>query len=233
LSHAAARQGFGISLLERLAQRDDDTIARRLDVQYRMNTDIMNFSSAEFYDGDLQADPSVATHLLSGLAGAMDDGLLQTAVTFIDTAGAGYDDEQPLDSSSHCNPEEAAVVVRKVQQLLDANIPPSAIAVITPYSAQVALLREQLPADIEIGSVDGFQGREKEAVIISLVRSNVKGEVGFLAETRRMNVALTRARRKLIVIGDSATITSDPFYGRLIDYFDTIGAYHSVWEEIA
>lgn len=233
LSHAAARQGFGISLMERLVQRDGNAIARRLDVQYRMNADIMNFSSAEFYDGNLQADGSVATHLLADFAGVMADELLQTAVTFIDTAGAGYDDEQPIDSSSRCNPEEAAVVVRKVEQLLAANIPPAAIAVITPYSAQVELLREQLPAAIEIGSVDGFQGREKEAVIISLVRSNVKGEVGFLAETRRMNVALTRARRKLIVIGDSATITSDPFYGRLIDYFDRIGAYHSVWEEIS
>ena len=192
----------------------------------------MNFSSAEFYDGDLQADGSVADHLLSGLEGATGDGLLETAVTFIDTAGAGYDDVQPIDSRSRSNPEEAMVVVKKVNQLLNANIAAENIAVITPYSAQVQLLREQLPAAIEIGSVDGFQGREKEAVIISLVRSNVKGEVGFLAETRRMNVALTRARRKLIVIGDSATITSDPFYGRLIDYFDTIGAYHSVWEEL-
>jgi len=232
LSRTAERQGFGISLLERLARRDGNTIARRLDVQYRMNAEIMEFSSAEFYDGDLQADGSVADHLLSGLAGAMGDELLQTAVTFIDTAGAGYDDVQPIDSRSRSNPEEAMVVVKKVNQLLAANVAADNIAVITPYSAQVQILREQLPAAVEIGSVDGFQGREKEAVIISLVRSNVKGEVGFLAETRRMNVALTRARRKLIVIGDSATITSDPFYGRLIDYFDTIGAYHSVWEEL-
>ena len=85
---------------------------------------------------------------------------------------------------------------------------------------------------MEIDSVDGFQGREKEAVVISLVRSNREGNVGFLAETRRMNVALTRARRKLIVIGDSATITAHPFYVRLIDYFEQIGAYHSVWEEM-
>ena len=105
------------------------------------------------------------------------------------------------------------------------------IAVITPYSAQVRLLREHLSEEIEIGSVDGFQGREKDAVLISLVRSNRDGDVGFLAETRRMNVALTRARRKLLVIGDSATVTSHPFYQRLVDHFDAIGAYHSVWEE--
>jgi len=233
ISQQDEKEGFGISLLEQLMLRDGDQIARRLDVQYRMNKQIMDFSSAEFYAGSLQADVSVESHLLSDLPGVVGEGgdLVVTAVTFIDTAGAGYDDMQPRDSNSRCNPEEAAFVVKKVGQLLDANVPAASIAVITPYSAQVELLREQLPDVIEIGSVDGFQGREKEAVIISLVRSNIKGEVGFLAETRRMNVALTRARRKLIVIGDSATITADPFYGRLIDYFESIGAYHSVWEE--
>ena len=84
---------------------------------------------------------------------------------------------------------------------------------------------------LEIDSVDGFQGREKEAVVISLVRSNTKGEIGFLADVRRMNVALTRARRKLLVIGDTATLSNHPFYARLIEYFESIGAYHTVWEE--
>jgi ATP-dependent RNA/DNA helicase IGHMBP2 len=83
---------------------------------------------------------------------------------------------------------------------------------------------------VEFGSVDGFQGREKEAIIISLVRSNKTKEIGFLKDVRRMNVALTRARRKLIVIGDSATITGDSFYKRLLEHFDKIGAYHVVWE---
>jgi ATP-dependent RNA/DNA helicase IGHMBP2 len=84
---------------------------------------------------------------------------------------------------------------------------------------------------IEIGTVDGFQGREKEAVVISLVRSNADGEIGFLADARRMNVALTRARRKLIVIGDSATVGGNEFFAKLLEYFETIGAYHTVWEE--
>lgn len=232
LSRQAEQEGFGVTLLERLMKRDGDTIARRLDVQYRMHRQIMDFSAAAFYNGRLQADSTVQDHLLCGLPGVVGTDLTETAVTFIDTAGAGYDDTQPADSDSRSNPEEAALVVKKVQQLLAAHVLADDIAVITPYSAQVQLLREQLPDSIEIGSVDGFQGREKEAVIISLVRSNVKGEVGFLAETRRMNVALTRARRKLLVIGDSATITTDPFYGRLIDYFEAIGAYHSVWEEL-
>jgi superfamily I DNA and/or RNA helicase len=83
---------------------------------------------------------------------------------------------------------------------------------------------------LEIDSVDGFQGREKEAIVISLVRSNLQGEIGFLADERRMNVALTRARRNLIVIGDSATIGANEFYLRLLEYFDAIAAHHSVWE---
>ena len=79
--------------------------------------------------------------------------------------------------------------------------------------------------------MDGFQGREKEAVILSLVRSNAEGEVGFLADIRRINVAMTRARRKLLVIGDSATLANHPFYQSMLAYFESIGAYHSVWEE--
>jgi superfamily I DNA and/or RNA helicase len=86
--------------------------------------------------------------------------------------------------------------------------------------------------DLEIDSVDGFQGREKEAVVVSLVRSNAAHEIGFLADIRRMNVALTRARRKLLVIGDSATLSVHPFYQRLFTYFEEIGAYRSVWEEM-
>jgi superfamily I DNA and/or RNA helicase len=85
---------------------------------------------------------------------------------------------------------------------------------------------------LEIDTVDGFQGREKEAVVISLVRSNSQGEIGFLADTRRLNVALTRARRKLIVLGDSATIGRHSFYERLLDHFGRQGAHSSVWEEL-
>ena len=103
---------------------------------------------------------------------------------------------------------------------------------IAPYAAQVRLLRELLAVPgLEIDSVDGFQGREKEAVVISLVRSNPKGEIGFLGDVRRMNVAMTRARRKLLVIGDSATLAGHPFYRRMIEYFEGLGAYRTVWEE--
>jgi ATP-dependent RNA/DNA helicase IGHMBP2 len=119
-----------------------------------------------------------------------------------------------------------------VRALLDAGLAPEQVAVIAPYSAQVKLLRDLLPIPgLEIDSVDGFQGREKEAVVVSMVRSNTEGDVGFLADVRRTNVALTRARRKLIVIGDSATLANHPFYQRLLGYFEQIGAHGSVWEE--
>ncbi len=115
--------------------------------------------------------------------------------------------------------------------MLDLGVPPAEIAVISPYSAQVRLLASRSPSpDIEIDSVDGFQGREKELVIVSLVRSNLSGEMGFLADTRRMNVAMTRARRKLIVIGDSATLSSISFYKRFVEYAEEVGGYKSAWE---
>jgi superfamily I DNA and/or RNA helicase len=118
--------------------------------------------------------------------------------------------------------------------LLDAGVNAAQIGVITPYRAQVRVLRERLGhvPELEIDSVDGFQGREKEAIIVSFVRSNPEGEIGFLADTRRTNVALTRARRKLLVIGDSATLANDPFYQRMLTHFESIGATSSVWEEV-
>jgi superfamily I DNA and/or RNA helicase len=232
LSAQAAAAGFNISLLERLVSQLGPGVSRRLDVQYRMHQQIMAFSALEFYEGSLTADPSVAAHLLSDLPGVIASDLTSTPVTFIDTAGASYDEALEPDGNSHLNPLEAALVIKKVQELLAAGLAPAQIAVISPYSAQVRLLSGQLQQpDLEIDSVDGFQGREKEAVVVSLVRSNRDGEIGFLEDVRRMNVALTRARRKLIVIGDSATITNHLFYQRLVNYFESIGAYRSVWEE--
>ncbi len=232
LSKKAEREGFGHSLLEQLMVREGATIACRLDVQYRMNVPIMTFSSKHFYDGSLQADASVAEQLLADLPDVQGNDLTETAVTYIDTAGASYDEEIEPEGNSRRNPQEADFLIQKVEQLLAAGVQPQDIGIITPYSAQVRYLNEHLVADIEVNSVDGFQGCEKEAILISLVRANAKGDVGFLAETRRMNVALTRARRKLIVIGDSATITAHPFYARLVDYWDSIGAYRSIWEEL-
>ena len=160
------------------------------------------------------------------------EGILDEPVTFLDTAGAGWDEQQEPDGESRLNPAEAQLVLRKVQELVDAGLDPREIAVIAPYAAQVRWIREQRQNEnVEVDTVDGFQGREKEAVVISLVRSNPEGEIGFLADTRRMNVALTRARRKLLIIGDSATLAGHDFYRQLLDYLESIGAYHSVWEE--
>lgn len=232
ISREAASEGFGFSLLERLVERYGATVTRRLEVQYRMHAAIMAFSSQQFYDGALQAHDSVHGHLLRDLPGVIENVLTRTPVEFIDTAGAGYDEQEEPGGESRLNQQEAELVGRKVRALLEAGVQAEAIAVVAPYAAQVRLLREKLPvAGLEIDSVDGFQGREKEAVVLSLVRSNPEGEVGFLADVRRMNVALTRARRKLLVIGDSATLSAHPFYQDLVAYFESTGAYHSVWEE--
>ena len=232
LSAEAIAGGLRVSLMERLMGQVGPSISRRLDVQYRMHQDIMAFSSAEFYEGSLVASPTVRAHLLCDLPGIAAMELTATPVDFIDTAGASYDEEIEPEGESRFNPLEADLVANKVRALLEAGLAPGDLAVISPYSAQVRLLREKVrQAEIEIDSVDGFQGREKEAVIVSLVRSNPECEIGFLEDVRRMNVALTRARRKLIVIGDSATIGRHPFYQRMLAYFDVIGAYHSVWGE--
>lgn len=233
ISPQAVAGGFNVSLLERLVGQLGPEVSRRLTVQYRMHTEIMAFSSREFYEDSLQADASVGMHLLADLPGVEANALTTTPVDFIDTAGASFDEAVEPDGDSRFNPSEAELAAKKVAALLDAGLAAEDIAVIAPYSAQVKLLRQLLPQPgLEINSVDGFQGREKEAVVISLVRANGEGEIGFLADVRRMNVALTRARRKLIVIGDSATITRHPFYQRLVEYFEAGNAYHSVWEEL-
>ncbi len=232
VSQQAAAEGLGVSLFERLMALHGPQIARRLAVQYRMHESIMDFSSLEFYEAELEADESVRGHLLTDLPDVAATGCTQSAVEFIDTAGASFDEELEPDGESRLNPQEADFICRKVEQLLDAGVAAGDIAVIAPYAAQVRLLRERLTQPgLEIDSVDGFQGREKEAVLISLVRSNPQGEIGFLKDVRRMNVAMTRARRKLLVVGDSATLSRHPFYRRMIDYFESLGAYRTIWEE--
>ncbi len=230
-SSEARQAGFHVSLMERLVDRWGQTISRRLATQYRMHEQIMRFSSEEFYESSLTAAESVREHLLSDIPDITACPLTQTAVQFIDTAGSSCDEREEAEGSSRDNPGEADLVARLVRDLLAVGVSASDIAVISPYSAQVRLLRELLPDDkLEIDTVDGFQGREKEAVVISLVRSNRDGEVGFLADTRRMNVALTRARRKLIVVGDSSTLASHEFYFRLLEFFEREGVYSTIWE---
>jgi superfamily I DNA and/or RNA helicase len=198
-----------------------------------MHAAIMGFSNAEFYDGQLVGARERGESPPLRPPGVTRDPLTETPVRFIDTAGASYDEELEEDTGSRFNAQEAALAVKKVRALLALGVAPAQIGLITPYRAQVRLLRDRL-ADVpglEIDSVDGFQGREKEAIVVSLVRSNNEGEIGFLSDTRRTNVAFTRARRALLVIGDSATLAHDPFYGRMLTHFEGLGALSSVWEE--
>jgi ATP-dependent RNA/DNA helicase IGHMBP2 len=233
VSKQAAEEGYARSMMQRLVETYGSAITRQLDIQYRMHEAIMRFSSAQFYDDTLTADESVRHHRLADLPGVRSSSLTDEPVVFLDTAGADYDEECEPDGLSRRNPAEGRLVLKMVQQLIEAGLSAAEIAVIAPYAAQVRWLREHAAEGaLEIDTVDGFQGREKEAVVISLVRSNREGEIGFLADTRRMNVALTRARRKLIVIGDSATLGEHPFYAALLDYFQTVGGYHTVWEEM-
>ena len=230
ISREAAAEGFQLSLFERLMLQHQH-LHRQLTIQYRMHQDIMAFSSREFYHDTLVAAPEVSEHLLGQLGHVQEEHLTMTPVEFYDTAGAGFDEEKEPDGDSRRNPREAQLVELKVRSLLAAGLTPHDVAVIAPYAAQARLLRQNLAIEnLEIDTVDGFQGREKEVIIITLVRSNLHGVIGFLSDDRRMNVALTRARRKLLVIGDSATLGSHPFYQRLLEYFEEIGAYRTVWE---
>jgi ATP-dependent RNA/DNA helicase IGHMBP2 len=233
ISNEAAEEGLAVSLPERLIGLHGSGIARLLTVQYRMHESIMGFSNDEFYGGELVADGSVSAHRLCDLPGVRAEPLTERAVQFIDTAGAGYEEELEEDTGSRRNLQEADLAARKVRSLLDAGLSTDRIGVIAPYRAQVRALKERLGdvQGLEIDSVDGFQGREKEAIIVSLVRSNSEGDIGFLQDVRRTNVALTRARRGLFVIGDSATLSHHPFYQRMLSHFESIGAYGSVWDE--
>ena len=232
LSQEAAREGFEVSLLERMVKIYGDRITRLLSVQYRMHKQIMDFSSDYFYHGELVAHESVAEHLLSDLEFVKPSEFTQRTMTFIDTAGANWDEELEPGGLSKRNVKEAELILKKAERLIDEGVKPSEIAIIAPYAAQVRLLRRSGSYNaVEIDTVDGFQGREKECVLISTVRSNPDGEIGFLGDARRMNVAITRARRKLIVVGDSATLGHSSFFKSLLDYFESVGGYRSVWEE--
>ena len=236
ISQDAAKQGFARSMMERLMQQHDPSISRMLNIQYRMNQSIMQFSSQQFYDDKLISDDSVTNHLLSDKYSNPKLSEFSEPVVFVDTAGANWNEELEPCGDSRRNPLEAKFIIEQAKLLIDASVPPGDIAVITPYAAQVRWLREIANQvfghqnHLEIDTVDGFQGREKEVVFISMVRSNDKGEIGFLGDARRMNVAMTRARRRLMMVGDTATIGNHEFYQRLLEHFDASNAYRSIWQ---
>lgn len=231
-SPEAQRAGLEITLIEKCIQRLPRVSLLR--TQYRMHSQIMAFSNAWFYKGQLLADASVAERKLSATAG------YDQPVEFIDTAGCGFEEEKPGEGTSLVNPGEGRILLEYLRQF-SFLLPSEAqyeMGVISPYKAQVEFLREEVKslgqlqgiASIDVNTIDSFQGQERDIICLSLVRSNDRNEIGFLSDYRRMNVAMTRAKMKLVMIGDSATIGGTKFYGDVIKHAEDVGGYKSAWE---
>jgi ATP-dependent RNA/DNA helicase IGHMBP2 len=232
IKSAEAAKVLSETLMEKVVAQWPEAVVL-LQEQYRMNETIMQFSSQEFYEGRLKAHASVAHRLLA-------EG--DQPLVFIDTAGCGY--EEKLEGSGISNPEEADLLLKHLAQSFisypaaDGGALPSA-AVISPYRHQVEELKEKitnhsllqpfLPA-ITVNTIDSFQGQERDMVYISMTRSNTDSTIGFLSDIRRMNVAMTRAKKKLVVIGDSATLSQATFYADFIAYAQEVNGYVSAWE---
>ena len=234
IDRQAEKEGLGTTLFEQIANSERASLLQMLTVQYRMHRTLMTFPSESMYDGKLLAAPGVEEHTLTDLEGVQDDELRVGPLVFIDSAGKGWDEERSEKDPSTSNPGEARRIVAEVERLLERGISPTDLAVITPYFAQVRLLQQLLQEHclqgLEVGTIDGFQGREKEAIVLDLVRSNENGDLGFLRDLRRMNVALTRAKRFLLVLGDSATIGQHPFYDKFITFAEENDAWQSAWD---
>ncbi len=207
------------SLFERLMSRRD--IGKQmLRIQYRMNRTVMDFPNRLMYDGKLIADKSVIDRVTPCRC---DYPLLRNDadVYFCDIEESC--EYLPQRSTSYTNEAEAEAVRISIEKALSGGLTSDDIAVITPYNAQIRLIKKHFEQNgiegIEIGSVDGFQGREKEVVFLSTVRSNSVGAIGFVADKRRLNVAMTRARSKLVVFGNRHTLENDPTFKRLFAWF--------------
>ncbi len=234
----AKKGGLDETLLDRCIKYKE--AVSLLTRQYRMNTAIMGFSNNYFYDNELIADESVSAQVLLNDENSM----LSKSIEFIDTAGCGFDEIQNTETLSHFNPKEGNVLFKHLQQLLieygaHENLPAISIGIISPYKEQREWLKDNVTEfefdktklhSLSIKTIDGFQGEERDVVYISLVRSNEKQEIGFLNDLRRMNVAITRAKKKLVVIGDSSTIGASKFYNSFLEYCEKHGAYRTAWE---
>jgi superfamily I DNA and/or RNA helicase len=206
IDRKAEKEGLGVSILEEALQGNPPNAL--LTVQYRMPMQIAAFSSNYFYQGLVESwKTNEGEHLL-----------------FYDTAGAGYK-EQESEDGSKWNSEELDVIEKIIQQRKITNA-----TFISPYSAQVRAAKKVLPKSIKCSTIDGFQGQEDEIIIISLVRNNEEGSIGFLRDHRRMNVAMTRAKSTLVIVGDSATLSGDKFYQEFLDYVEQENVYKSVFE---
>jgi len=227
-SIAALKGGLSRTLMERLAEQKPEAVTM-LDMQYRMNEKIMSFPAGWFYGGHILTAPQVGNRSILELDSPM---------TWVDTSGLDGKEEFVGQSFGRINKTEAEATIDTLEQYLahigkkridDEHID---VGIITPYRAQVEYLRtltrkstalQPYRHQLTVNTVDGFQGQERDVIIISLVRSNDKGEIGFLSDLRRMNVAITRARMKLIIIGDTATMTKHTFYKKLYEHIGKEG----------
>lgn len=211
LSRNAEKEGFNVSILERCFKNCENI--HFLNTQYRMRKAIADFSSDYFYKGELitpESQKNVGNH-----------------ITFFDTAGTGFEEKSGKDGGSLINEGELSILEKLFEM---ENIDLSKTALISPYAGQVQLAKDQLSKKLRISTIDSFQGQESNTVVISLVRSNQDAVIGFLKDYRRMNVAITRAKERLFVIGDSSTIGQDPFYSSFLEYMEGQEGYRSAWE---
>jgi superfamily I DNA and/or RNA helicase len=219
--------GYDKTILDRMKTIESSYLLRE---QYRMNDKILSFSNFKFYNNQLSSSPTVANHSLEN----------DTAIaSFIDTSGCGFDENFNPEFRSYFNEGEYFILREHFEQNKE-KYQGHSIGIIAPYAEQVRFLRTQIAHqdvfvdhDIEVDSIDGFQGQEKDIIYISLVRSNDQSNIGFLKDERRINVALTRARKKLIVIGDGATLGTQGLFLELIEHFEKHCTYQSAWEYMA
>ena len=228
-SLAAAKGGLNETLMQKMVALWPQAV-KLLTIQYRMNEQIMAFPSRWFYNGHLHADPGAAHRQVSPL---------DTPLTWLDTSQLSGE-EHPNSNNSISNANEARLVIHTLKDYIEMVSPQKIeseridFGIITPYRGQARLIRRllkmqhyfrKLKRHITIGTVDGFQGQERDVIIISLVRDNTEGNIGFLRDLRRMNVAMTRARMKLIIVGNSQTLSRHKFYRSLIEHIKEKGDF--------
>ena len=230
-----AKKDLEKTLFEKLIERHPN-LSIMLKVQYRMNEKIMKFPNEEFYEGKLVSAEEVKDKLLADFDVKVPTIFKEVlspykALGFIDTSHIDAFEHQSMGSTSYENVKEAEICIKVVEELLKMGVKHEWIGIITPYKAQVKLLRKlfkERKIKIEINTVDGFQGREKEVIIISWVRANKNKEIGFLEDLRRLNVSITRAKKKLICIGHSETLSSHPVYKKFLNYIKAEGSWEKV-----
>lgn len=233
IGEEAEKLGLAETFFERLAAGPHaSSLVTLLRVQHRMHAALMAYPNAATYGGELRAAPGVAD---ATLAGVRDDPSRPGPFVLLDAVGRGWEEVREGEDPSTRNPGNAERVVAEVRRLVSRGVSPADVGVITPYQAQVREIRDRatdlLDEGLEVSSVDGFQGREKPVIVVDLVRSNDEGEIGFLRDVRRMNVALTRAKRWLLVLGDGALMARHRYYKGLLEHAQETDAWLSAWSD--